>query len=328
MSRPWLLLLAPLALLGCPKKTDPVGAPDAGRVAAEAGADAGADGGDEEDVKPAYPTDVAPHPLATKLCETLHHMPEQRRAACCKASEGVVLTSECVRALSAAIASKAVTVSEADVDACAAAYGKALEGCDWVGPFAEGPPAACHGILKGTLGNGARCRSSLECEGSSRCLGVGPTTLGKCGPPKADGDLCGGTTDPLASPTRQTELDRQHPECASKCIKHRCGAAVAEGGECSISADCADGLLCVPPKGLTGVRAAKAKKTCAKEPPAKLGAACPHGACEAGASCVMGKCTQKKAAGEACTNDFECRGGCLRDDAGARGTCGPRCDLR
>jgi hypothetical protein len=35
----------------------------------------------------------------------------------------------------------------------------------------------------------------------------------------------------------------------------------------------------------------------------------------------------KKAGGEACTDDFECRGGCLKD-AGTKGTCGPRCDIR
>ncbi|MCA9585505.1 MAG: hypothetical protein KC657_09120 [Myxococcales bacterium] len=327
LSRWTLLLCAPLALTACPKKTDaPADAQAAPR--AEAGADAGSDGGDDDDVKPAYPTDVKPHPLATKLCEGLHHMPETRRAECCHASEGVVLTSECVRALSAALEAKAVTLAETDVDTCISAFAKLHEGCDWVGPFGPAPPTECQGLIKGHVAKGARCRSSLECEGSLRCLGVGPTTLGRCGDAKANGDACGGTTDPLANPTRQTAYDTQHPECRERCIKHRCGTPVPEKGDCAITADCAEGLLCVPDKGLTGLRAARGPKKCEKREPAKLGQPCPGGACEGGASCVGGKCIQKKGAGEACTLDFECKGGCLRADGGTKGTCGPKCESR
>ena len=42
-----------------------------------------------------------------------------------------------------------------------------------------------------------KCRSSLECAEGARCNGAGPTTPGKCGPPKANGLPCGGATDRL-----------------------------------------------------------------------------------------------------------------------------------
>lgn len=286
---------------------------------ADAAAPAGPTGSAGEDVQPVYPVDpkAPPVPIAAKLCEALHAMPEKKRAACCASTPGVVMTTECTRTLSAAIRAKAVTVSEVDVEACAAAWDKALEGCDWVGPFAPAPPAACRGVVKGALAAGATCRSSLECQGSLRCLGAGPTTTGRCGSAKADGDVCGGTVDALATFTRDGDLDKQHPECAHTCIRHKCATPAAEGSACRTTGDCQEGLSCLA-------------KKCTQAPvPSSDGAPCPGGACTDGLSCIRGKCTARKSAGEACTDDFECRGGCLKSGGPRdRGTCGPRCDVR
>lgn len=322
------LLALPAALFGCPKQEAPAPA-DAGKTVAAVTADAGG-GGAKDDVDSVYPVDPkAPiDPLAERLCSALGEMPEKKRAACCSTTPGIVVTAECSRTLSAALRYKAVEISAATVDACVAAFEKTLEGCDWVGPFPPGPPKECQGIVKGLLAEGARCRSSLECSGSLRCRGVGPTTAGKCAPPRAVGELCGGSTDTLATFVRQNDLDKQHPECATgHCIKHRCAEAVAANEPCTVTADCAEGLQCLPTGGAKK-GGPPAQKCTAAPLPAKEGEACPGGVCAGDLQCTLGKCTRPKPAGEECTTDFECRGGCVKSGGAAKGKCGPRCDIR
>lgn len=325
-------IFASFVLLGCPTKS--TGTPDAttgdgGDASAEAGADAAGGGGD--DVEPVYPVeDNAPAvPLAQKLCEGLNTMPEGKRSACCKATAGITFASECTRMLSAAMRHKAIEADAKEVDACIAAFEKTLDGCDWVGPFPPGPPPACLGILKGKTAEGHKCRSTLECAGELHCIGLGPTTIGKCGAPSAGGESCGGTVDPLVGFARQTDSDKRHPQCKERCIKHQCQPAVADGAPCLISGDCQEGLQCLPVPGAAKDHRGIAPKKCvAGKTPGKEGDPCPGGVCESGMQCIRGKCAARKAGGEACTDDFECRGGCLRDDAGTKGKCGPRCDIR
>jgi hypothetical protein len=328
------------SLLGCPKKgPDPADGGDAAPVAsgmpAEGGAATGGDAG-ADDVQPVYPIEpnAPPMPLAQKLCTGLHEMQEKKRATCCTTTPGVVITSECTRTLSAALRYKAIEMSEASVDGCVAAFEKTLEGCDWVGPFAPGPPAACRALVKGLLGDGQKCRSSLECSGNLRCKGVGPTTPGKCGPAKAVGEICGGTVDTLATYARQTDLDAQHPECAAgRCIKHRCAPPAPENGECHVTLDCQDGLQCLvsgppPPKPKKGEHLVDPHKKCVRRALPREGEACPGGVCDGELSCTLGKCAARKPGGAECTNDFECRGGCLKPEGAAKGKCGARCDIR
>ena len=328
-----LVALLSLASLACQKPT--TAAPDAS-VTAEAGVTADASaadggGGGGESVEPVYPVEAnAPAlPIATKLCDALTTLPEKKRAACCKTSPGIVLATECTRQLSAALRHHALAVDDKDVDACIAAFDKTLEGCDWVGPFPPGPPAACQGIFKGNLKAGAKCRSSLECAGDLRCKDLGPTTVGKCGLAGAGEETsCGGTVDSLATYTRQNDVDKRHPECKERCIKHKCQAPIAEGGACLISSDCVDGLQCLPAAGAV-LKNGQPPRTCiAGKAPSKEGEPCPGAMCEGSLQCIHGKCAARKSSGEACTDDFECRGGCLRSDGGTKGTCGPRCDIR
>ncbi len=316
-------------LAGCPKRTESVA--DGGPLAASSDASVGAR---SDRVDSVYAVDPkAPSlPVAERLCTAIHDAQETRRAACCGTTSGIVFTSECTRMLSAALRSGAVSLADADAEACAAAFARSLEGCDWVGPFPPDPPEACQGIVKGRIKRGERCRSTLECEGTARCSGVGPTADGTCSPARADGEACGTSTDPLASYLRQTTLERQHPECASgRCIQHRCGKPVALGGVCTVTSDCADGLQCLggtaaSGKG-TGPKALE--KTCVARPfSATDGEACPGGVCGGGLECILGKCSARKPQGASCMHDLECRGGCVRADGGTRGTCGPRCDIR
>ncbi|MBX3223939.1 MAG: hypothetical protein KF795_25725 [Labilithrix sp.] len=329
LTRTVCVLGLSFSLLACPKKTD--GASDAAADAAPApAADAGGAAGD--DVESVYPLDPnAPiEPLAQKLCAGLSEMPEKKRAACCSTTPGIVVAPECTRVLSAALRHKAVELSEASVDRCVAAFDKTLEGCDWVGPFPPGPPPECQGLLKGLLAEGAKCRSSLECAGSLRCRGVGPTTAGKCSPARAVGELCGGTTDTLATYVRQNDLDTQHPECVTgHCIKHRCAMPVLADGACQVTLDCAAGLQCLPVAVGAKKKSAAIERKCLARPiPTKPGEACPGGICGEGLQCIMNKCASRKAGGEECANDFECRGGCVRTGTDPKGRCGPRCDIR
>ena len=320
--------VALLALCGCPSKRSD--APADAAVAREAAApDAGEGASSTDDIEPVYPIEPnAPaEPLATKLCEGLSSTPEKKRAACCKATPAIVTTSECTRALSAAIRHKAVALEEKDVDACLAAYDRTLEGCDWVGPFPPGPPAQCQGLFKGKLAAGTKCRSTLECSGELRCAGLGPTSPGHCAPAGNDGETCGGTVDPLAGFTRQTDVDKRHPDCKDRCIKHRCAAPVVENGACLISTDCQDGLQCLPSGGVSPRTNAPLRKCTVGKAPSKAGEACPDGTCEGDLQCIRGACAARKASGETCTDDFECKGGCLRE-AGTKGVCGMRCDIR
>jgi hypothetical protein len=331
-----LVALLSLASLGC-QKAPSATATDGGAAGTSADAsvsavDGGGGGGGGEDVEPIYPIEQsAPAvPIASKLCDALTALPEKKRAACCRTSPGIVLATECTRQLSAAIRHNALAVDDKDVDACIAAFDKTLEGCDWVGPFPPGPPPACQGIFKGKLAAGQKCRSSLECAGDLRCKDLGPTTVGKCGPAGAGEETsCGGTVDSLATYTRQNDVDKRHPECKERCIKHKCQAPIGEGAACLISSDCKDDLQCLPAAGAAPLKNGQAPRTCvAGKTAAKEGEPCPGGVCEGTLQCIHGTCAARKAGGEACTDDFECRGGCLKTDGGKKGVCGARCDIR
>ena len=268
----------------------------------------------EDDVHPVYSTQAgAPSPLAQRLCEAVQGTAARRRAACCQGSANTLLAAECVRMLSAALASGAVKVEPSGVEACAQAMERAYQGCEWVGPQAPAMPTACLGLLHGTLAAGARCRSSLECSEGLNCHGVGPTDTGVCGAPSGAGQLCALSVDALATYTRQDTLEEAHPECQGHCAKRQCADPVALGGACVFEAQCAPGLHCAAGK-------------CAEGELAGLGQPCVNGGCGEGARCIQGTCAAPKTAGAACEFDGECLGGCLRADGGHGGSCGPRCD--
>ncbi|MFO0679578.1 MAG: hypothetical protein U0169_23830 [Polyangiaceae bacterium] len=275
------------------------------------------DGGKKDDeVRAVFPVDdKTPHPLAVALCSALHDLPATLRGTCCSAAPGTVVTSECVRTLTTALVDGTVTLAREDVDACAAALRTSLDGCAWVGPFPPALPAACTGAVRGTAKAGAECRSTLECAGTLRCRGIGPTTRGRCAGPQADDERCGGSVDPLATYLRLGDQERERPECSGYCNRFKCATKSPKDAPCSTSRECASGLECVA-------------KKCVPRTPAKRGEKCPGGVCSEGLECILGTCTTKKAAGEACTVDFECVGGCVKKpgaDAKAKGVCGMKC---
>lgn len=280
-------------------------------AAAAAGADTAASKKDE--IEPVYPlTHDAPDPRAEKLCAALHELPGKRKAECCGTGVGVAFTSECVRTLSYALAHGAVTVVDAEIEQCRAAMERSLEGCAWTSPMAPGVPAACDGLVHGTLADKARCRSSLECAEGLRCRGVGPTHVGVCAPPLAPGGLCAIAVDPLATYTRQVGFETRHPECTGYCGRRRCAELVAVGGACEASAECAGKNQCVRGK-------------CSEVTPPPAGKPCIAQLCAEGARCLKGTCVTPKANGEPCADDSECRASCKRGDGGTKGVCGNYC---
>ncbi|AUX47124.1 alpha-ketoglutarate decarboxylase [Sorangium cellulosum] len=268
-----------------------------------------------DEIAPVYPkADGAPDPLAAQLCEALHALPARRKAACCGGGAGFHAAAECTRALSFAVRAQAVTLSPGEVGRCVEGMERSLEGCDWVTPLAATIPAACEGIVRGALGDGARCRSSLECAGGLRCDGAGPTDAGVCRAPLAAGP-CGLSVDALAAVTRQTRYAEAHPECRGHCAGRACAPDVPLGGRCEDHAACGRGRRCVDAR-------------CSDAPLPPAGAACLGGLCAPGARCVEGRCGAPRAEGEACARDAECRAACVRPDgraAGAGGVCGKRC---
>lgn len=286
-------------------------------VASSATAVDGATPEDKEDdeVRPVYPVDVKPEPIAAKLCDALHAVPEKVRSTCCSETPGFTLASECTRVVSAALQLKAVSLAAADVDRCVAELEKAYAGCDWVGSHKIVPPDSCEGIFHGTLQQGSRCRSSVECADGLRCAGVGPTDVGRCAPPGEDGSPCGGSVDVLERYTRQQTTEKKHPACKGVCDRHRCNALPPLGAPCKASVSCGPGRACV-------------KGACANARLQKLGEACADGECEKGLYCIKGKCVGPQPAGADCTTEFECVAACLLPDGGTKGKCGKRCVIR
>ena len=270
-----------------------------------------------EETRPVYPSRLegAPEPLAVALCEALHAVPERRRLACCSGASGLVLTDECVRVLTYALRSGAVTADAAGVAACTAAQEAAHAGCDWIGPWPPDLPPSCRSALRGTLAAGARCRSSLECAGSLNCRGVGPTAPGTCAPPRLDGERCALAVDPLAAYTRQDRVEREHPECSGFCSsRHLCEPARPLGAECVMSGQCGPGARC-------------GRGRCIEGALARAGEDCSGDECPAGLRCYQHSCQAPRPSGSACASDFECSGGCKRPAGAPSGRCAPRCGL-
>jgi hypothetical protein len=263
-----------------------------------------------QEVRPVYPPQVTPDPLAERLCRALHSQIEERRAQCCQTRPAESLYSECVRTLSYSVQKEAIQLLHEEVARCEAGLSAALSGCEWVGPFPPLLPEACQLALRGRLAAAQPCRSSLECQSGQRCRGVGPTQMGVCGPPLPAGERCGVAVDPLAPVTRQ-EVDRDHPECAGFCDRqHVCRPALKLGEACMSSQQCGPGARC-------------GKAGCVRGERGQLGEACSGGDCEPGLRCTGGRCIRPRREGEPCASAFECLGGGCTNNR-----CTRRCDLR
>ena len=258
------------------------------------------------DVKPAF--DGAPRQIDAKvaaLCEALHQMPAERKAACCRGQTAAHFGGECARVV--ALALEQGTLQLQHPEACVKDLVASHQGCGWVGPNAQPLPASCVGLTAGRIAEGKRCRSTLECVPGLRCLGAGPTAAGTCAPPGQAGMACELSVDVLVSYLRQTLPP--HLECAGFCQRHRCEPMLTDGGACTLDAQCPQGQRCAG--------------SCVAGALGAAGERCVPGGCVAGLRCITGTCAMPKAEGQECAHDAECLGACLPADGGRR--CGPGC---
>jgi hypothetical protein len=303
------------ALLGCKDSAPPAAAlPDAAAPSASTAPSAQPvprdDEGDRDQVQPVYPYDKQPPlPLAERYCNGVKEAVKKRREECCPNTGAFAMTSECIRTLSIALRTGAVKLDEAELEACLGAVKKETEGCDWMTSVGTPTTPACLGVLKGTLKEAAVCRSNLECEEGLRCRGLTATHPGRCALPLQAGP-CNISTDSLASFSGQDDVDRRHPECVGTCVRRQC-IGVASNAACVGSYQCGPKGYCVSGK-------------CVEGPPPSVGQPCTD-ACAPGARCAKGKCVAPKTAAEACEEDAECRGRCVREDAGKLGHCVSEC---
>jgi hypothetical protein len=308
-----LSLLCGSACRGTPKSSEP----DADTQLASATVPSGAAlTAEDTEIQPVYPVDAGPpHPLAAKFCEAVLALPERRRAECCKDQPGFSAASECLRTLTHALKIRAVELSASDVDRCVAAATAGTSGCGWVGSSRPPVPEPCRNIVRGALGAGTPCRSSLECSTGLHCHGLTATSKGICGKPRPEGAPCGGGIDTLAAYTAQARVDGKHPECGEAyCSSGRCRAFTAPGQSCTGNAQC-------------GFEASCRGGRCSAQALPDPGAACANNECAEGNRCVQGKCVAPKNEGESCETEAECRGACLRPDGGGAGKCGMRCPV-
>jgi len=253
---------------------------------------------------------------ALAFCQALHAVSAERRAACCGRAPERLLLDECTRSVSSSLRAGALSLNAARVAACRTAMQEAVAGCDWVTLGPAPRVGACAGLLSGTLGEGAACRSSLECRAPLHCDGVGVTNSGTCQEPRELGAACGAVVDPLASYALERELDVLHPLCRNFCslLSHRCEATPQAGDSCVASVNCARDQHCVA--GHCSDAAARA-----------LGESCADAACGVGLRCENRRCVPLARAGEPCGSDFDCReGGCVATSSGTT-VCGMQCNV-
>jgi hypothetical protein len=236
----------------------------------------------------------------------VHEASERKRRECCPDTKffPFLPTGECIRTLSYALRSQAVALEEKELAACEAAITAEAKACDWGGEL----PAACVGIVRGTLDTRGSCRSSLECKPGLFCAGLGTTKPGRCNPALETGARCGGVVDSLAAFVKQ-DVDAEHAVCKGLCHRGKCVDPVAEGGACTLALPCGPKTRCDEGKCVGGALP-------------KDGQKCRDGACDAGHRCAGGTCKREGRLGDACAADETCRSGSCEG-----GKCAVKCGI-
>jgi hypothetical protein len=224
---------------------------------------------------------------------------------------------ECNAAIRDSVAAGRLTFDAAAAMTCADAADKKKKGTTGIHLYApdldELPE--CRAVVTAKQTADQSCRASLECVAPLTCIGAHEKVDGSCKPlPTKAGEACDGVVWELHDlghrPHCGSGLACDLPEANYKIPT--CRAAVAKGGACVDSDECAERLACHA--GL-----------CDDGPTAAVGGRCTddNDDCALGLYCARAKgaasgtCAAKKPAGAACTDVFECRGECKKRDAGA-----------
>ena len=171
---------------------------------------------------------------------------------------------------------------------------------------------ACSDFLVPLVDEGGTCKQDFECKSGS-CSGDG-NSEGKCFVLPGEGEAC-------------ANMDEFGGDCADglNCVDGTCEAPHAEGEQCTISADCQEGLGC------------DSSGTCAT--PKEAGEPCQVRADCASRNCADDGngntvCGPKKDDGAECSASAECKSGNCSFDQNFNGTCagggtaGATCDGR
>src|SRR5262245_24321846 len=112
-------MLAGLALSGCRSSGGAGDAAPAASASAAPSSSTPTARPQSDELRPIYPLDTEPSPLAERVCTLLHRLPETRRGACCqRPATEPMQAGLCVRTVSAALLARAVTVDVERIDAC------------------------------------------------------------------------------------------------------------------------------------------------------------------------------------------------------------------
>lgn len=251
----------------------------------------------KDELQPVYPRDNKPaEPAAERYCRAVHMVWADRHAACCKSKSQSLLFTECVRTLSFALRSGAITIADASLAQCEAKMKSQHEGCGWVGLRQPPLPTECLDVLQGTLEEKKLCRSSLECKGDLSCAALGAIDPGVCMKPRPKGASCGVGTEVLAATTNQGNIELKKRECEGWCSRRRCEDATALGQACNSVMQCGPGHACIGGK-------------CSDKPLPAQGEACAP-ECQPNLICKDAKCTSRGLEGADCTSDAQCFGAC------------------
>ena len=201
--------------------------------------------------------------------------------------------------------------------ACADAADKKKKGTTGIHLYAPDLDeiAECRLLVTAKQSADQPCKSSLECVAPLTCIGAHAPDVGACKPlPMKAGDACDGVLwalhdlghRPRCGPGLACDLPDEKAKTST------CRAAVAKGGACVDSDECAEHLTCHAGACDDGPAAAVGGRCTDDEDDCALGLYCsrPKGS-------ASGTCAAKKPAGAACTDLFECRGECKKSDAGA-----------
>jgi len=279
-----LLLAVPSVLLACSRPKDDGAATSAATASATGVA------------KPAFDVDG--------FCEKTMGMPADRE---CEGDDEIIEGNKagyCVTELTAARDAGRIAFDADQAAACV----KAVQAAD--------PPLrdrrtlrdlglrfeACRKTAVGKQQAGAECKTTMECAAGRLCVGA------KCTEPAK--------ADAACQPLKEVSLSNVTSSCASGlyCAEGNCKPQVGEGKPCSSSPACQGDLRCRDGK-------------CAKAAPLKEGAVCeadvdcgPKGHCAKEGKTTA--CRPRKAAGNDCLLDAECRGRCSRKDKQCVSYCG------
>ncbi len=165
--------------------------------------------------------------------------------------------------------------------------------------FAHAP---CDRVLLGAEPEGKPCRYSVECRDGLACVDYRPGVDGTCKKPPRTGEAC--SYQAFATILNAPAAALHHPECArgAWCDGSTCRARAPAGKACTTSNACAEGLSCT--MGKCG-------------PFARTGAACATTAdcafglwCDRAADGGTGRCAERRAEGQPCTDQDSCKGRC------------------